>query len=44
MVHTILIILAIICFVIAAAGDRSPTRGINLGWVGLALWALTALV
>ncbi len=41
MIDTILIILAIICFVAATLGV-SP-RGINLGWLGLALWAATAL-
>ncbi len=36
-----LILIAIICFVVAALGI-SP-RGINFGWIGLACWALTAL-
>lgn len=42
MLDTVLIILAIICFVVAALGVN--TRGIQIGWIGLALWALTALV
>lgn len=42
MIDTILIILAIICFVVAFLGLSS--RGLQFGWLGLALWAATALV
>jgi len=42
MIDTILMILAIICFLVAAFGVN--TRNVQVGWIGLALWALTALV
>jgi len=41
MLDLILMILAIVCFLLAAANVN--LRGIAIGWVGLALWALTTL-
>jgi hypothetical protein len=41
MVHPILLIIAIVCFVLAAAGVQSR---VNLIALGLAAWALTLLV
>lgn len=40
--HLVLIILAIVCFALAAAGVSTP-RG-NLVAAGLALWALATVV
>ena len=42
MIETILLVAAVVCFV-AAALDFSP-RDIQLGWLGLALWLVTALI
>lgn len=41
MVDTILIIAAIVCFLLEAA---NVVPRIKIGWVGLALWALSLLV
>ena len=40
---TILLVLALICFVLAAFGWNAP-RGIGLMPLGLAFWVLTALI
>ena len=40
--ETVLLVAAVVCFIAAALGF-SP-RGINLGWLGLALWLVTALI
>lgn len=42
LLHVVLIILAIVCFALAAYGVSTP-RG-NLVAAGLALWALSVLV
>lgn len=39
---TILVVVAIICFVLAAFGVK--LGNVELGWLGLAFWALTAVV
>lgn len=41
MLTMILLILALCCF-IAAAANFSP--GVSLGWLGLAFWVLTDLI
>ena len=38
--HTVFLLLAFICFVIAATG--MPVR-FGIGWLGLAFWVLTLL-
>jgi hypothetical protein len=43
LVDTILLVLALICFVLAAFGWNAP-RGIGLMPLGLAFWVLTALI
>jgi hypothetical protein len=42
-VHLLLIILALVCFLIAAAGVIWP-RGVNFVAMGLFLWALSTLL
>jgi hypothetical protein len=42
MLHMILLIAAVICLALAAFGVNA--RGVNLGWLGMALFVLTALV
>ena len=42
-VRIVLLILAILCFLCAAVGI-TPPRGGNLGWAGLALWALAIVL
>ena len=42
MVGTILMVFAFVFFVVAAAGIALPR--VNLGWVGLACWALSILL
>jgi hypothetical protein len=42
-VHLLLMILALVCFLIAAAGVIWP-RGVNFVAMGLFLWALATMV
>jgi hypothetical protein len=41
MITIILLVLAFVCFLLAAAGV--PSR-VNFGWLGLALWVATQFV
>lgn len=41
--HSILMLIAVICFFCAAIG-RPATNPISLGWLGLFFWALAVLV
>ena len=42
MLSLILLILALVCFIWACAGN--PGVPIQMGWLGLAFWVLTQLV
>ena len=42
MIDTVLLILALICFIAAALGVNA--NRVQLGWLGLAFWVATALV
>lgn len=44
MIDTILIVAALICFIVAAIGDRVDVRGVNLVALGLFFWLLTTQV
>ena len=41
-VHVILMLLAFICLLLAALGVNAPR--VNLGWLGLAFWALSIIL
>lgn len=43
MISTILLVFAFVFFIIAAFWNPSPAR-VNLGWLGLASWVLSALL
>lgn len=43
MIITILMVLAFVLLALAAAGVASPPR-FNLGWAGLAVWALAIIL
>lgn len=42
MLHVLLMAFAFVCFVVAAFGVKLPR--VELGWMGLALWALDILL
>lgn len=42
MLSLILLVLALICFIWAAAGNQGVP--VNVGWLGLAFWVLTVLI
>lgn len=43
MISTILIVLAFICLLMAAIGKPVITN-VNMGWLGVALWCLSAIL
>ncbi len=44
MIHLVLLAFAFVLFVIQGLGLLKGTRWENIGWFGMALWVLTALL